>query len=63
MTMLRADEQAYEMVERARLERKRVSELWQQHQRRVRRWNYALAVIVSLVLTLMAVLLGMWRVR
>ena len=58
MTSLRADEQAHELVERDR-----IAELWRQHQRRVRRWNYALAVIVSLMLTLMAVLFGLWRVR
>ena len=58
MTSLRADEQAHEMVERAR-----IAELWTQHQRRVRRWNYGLAVVVALVLTLLAVLFGLWRVR
>jgi len=61
MTSIRADEQAFEIVARARVERARVAELWRHERQRVRWWTYALAVMVAILLTLAAIVFGFWR--
>lgn len=59
MTSLRADEQAHELVERAK-----IAEMWRCDEvMHHRRWCIALLVIAAVLLTVAAVVFGFWRGR
>ncbi len=59
MTSLRADEQAHELVERAR-----VAECWRTEElRHHRRWCMAATIIAAVLLTVAAVLFEYWMGR